>query len=339
MAALFLVLSVARGAALPVFAAFALAYALDPLIDRLERLGLSRTVGIGGLFAASLAGSVGALLYLVPALGAEFAKLPEFFRNITRVALPRLEAMVGVPLPTNVHDAAAAISQAGGGLTEKVLPKAAELAWQAAGGTASVVGTAVGLLVIPVLAFYLLRDYDELVAWARGLLPRRYEALVSRRFADVDAVLGAFIRGQLLVGAILSAIYSAGLSIARLDLAVVIGVVAGFGNMIPYVGTALGIGLALLSLAIGWLGTWQLAVVAATFVVAQLLEGLLITPRIVGEKVGLSPLAVMVALLGFSELFGFTGILLAVPAAAALKVAAGVVLFRYRRSQLYRGTP
>src|SRR5690606_4380183 len=149
----------------------------------------------------------------------------------------------------------------------------------------------------------------------------------------------AFLRGQVMVGAILSAIYAAGLSVARLDLAVVIGILAGFGNMIPYVGTAIGIVLAALSLAMSWHGPWQILVIAGTFVVAQVLEGFVITPRVVGEKVGLSPLAVMIALLVFGELFGFTGILLAVPLAAALKVAGSVVLFRYRRSALYRGQP
>ncbi len=341
-AAVFALLRVSSGAATPVLVAFALAYSLDPIIDRLEERGLSRAAAIVGLFTATALATLGFLLYLVPALGAELRKLPEFFRNITRVALPRLEALTGQQLPTNIHEAAAVFTSFGDGLTGltgKVLPRAAELALQAAGGTASLLGTLIGLLVIPVLAFYLLHDYDELVAWAKGLIPRRYETLVAGRFSEVDGVLGAFIRGQVLVGAILSAIYAAGLSVARLDLAVVIGLVAGFGNMIPYVGTALGIVLAALSLAIGWLGPWQIAVVAATFVIAQLLEGFVITPRVVGEKVGLSPLAVMVALLAFGELFGFTGILLAVPVAAALKVAGSVVLFRYRRSALYRGRP
>lgn len=337
IAAIFALLGLASGAAMPVLVAFAIAYGLDPLIDRLEERGMSRIAAILALFGATGLAIAGALLYLVPAIGAELRKLPEFFRNITRVALPRIEELTGQTLPTDIHEAAATLANLGGGLTEKVLPRAAELALQAAGGTANVLATLLGLLIIPVLAFYLLHDYDELVAWAKGLIPRRYEKLVAGRFSEVDSVLGAFLRGQMLVGAILSAIYAAGLSVARLDLAVVIGIVAGFGNMIPYVGTAIGIVLAALSLAMSWQGPWQILVIAGTFVGAQVLEGFVITPRIVGEKVGLSPLAVMIALLVFGELFGFTGILLAVPVAAALKVAGTVVLFRYRRTALYRG--
>jgi predicted PurR-regulated permease PerM len=321
-----------------VLVSFGIAYALDPLIDWFERHGLSRTLGIVLLVSAVLLALAGFLLYLVPAIGAEVQKVPSFMRDIAQVAIPRVEALIGQRLPENVRDAASALSLQGGGLAEKALPGVANFALGALGGTASILVAFIGLLIIPVLTFYMLRDYDHLVARARELVPRKYERIVSARFAEVDSVLSSFIRGQLMVGSILTCIYGLGLSSAGLDLAVVIGAIAGFGTMVPYVGPAVGAGLAALSLAVSWQGPWQLAVVVATFALGMGAEGLIITPRILGSKVGLSALAVMVAILVFGELFGFVGILLAVPVTAALKVVFRVVIFRYRRSGLYRGS-
>jgi predicted PurR-regulated permease PerM len=139
------------------------------------------------------------------------------------------------------------------------------------------------------------------------------------------------------VGAVLSVLYSIGLSIAGIDMAIVIGLVAGFGNMVPYVGTATGVVLALVSVVLNWQGPWQVAVILITFGGAQALEGLVIGPRIVGGKVGLPPVAVIIAVLAFGELFGFLGVLLAVPTSAILKVVLNVVIQRYRRTRAYTG--
>ncbi len=335
----FALLGLFRGAAMPVLVSLAFAYALDPLAAWLAARGLSRTVAALLIFLGITAAIGASLVYLVPAVGGEVAKLPDFLRDIAQKAVPRLEALLGQRLPDNVRDAAAALAQEGGGLAQRMLPGVAGLLAGAIGGTASLLSTALGLLLIPVLTFYLLRDYLRLIAWARDLIPRRYEPLVSARFSEVDAVLGSFLRGQLTVGAILTAIYGVGLSVARLDLAVVIGAVAGFGTMIPYVGPGIGAALAVVSLAVSWQGPWQVAVAVATFAGAMGFEGLFLTPRIVGQKVGLSAVAVMVAILVFGGVFGFVGVLLAVPVTAALKVAARVVLHRYRRSTVYRGSP
>ncbi|RYZ35285.1 MAG: AI-2E family transporter, partial [Myxococcaceae bacterium] len=214
---------------------------------------------------------------------------------------------------------------------------AARLVASFAGNTARFVATLLGLSVVPVLAFFFLQDYPRIMGSIRDLLPRRSVALVSQRFREVDEVLSAFVQGQLAVGAILSVIYAVGLSVARIDLAIAIGLIAGFGNMVPYLGTGIGVVLALMGVLLSWQGPWQLAVVAATFVVGQMLEGFVITPRVVGEKVGLSAVAVILAVLAFGELFGFVGILLAVPASAILKVVLSVVIQRYRRTDLYKG--
>jgi len=334
---LFPLLTFSKTAAVPVLVSFALAYALDPVIDWTERRGMSRTLGIFALLAVVAMATAGFLLYLVPAIGDELQKVPEFFRAITVKAIPRIETLIGQQLPTTVRDAAQTLSEKGRGLAEQALPTLADVGVKALGGTATVLTALVGLMVIPVLSFYLLRDYDHIVAWGRHLVPRRYEALVAARFREVDGVLSSFIRGQLTIGAILTCIYVLGLSLAQLDLAVVIGAVAGFGILIPYIGPAVGGMLALVSLAVSWQGPWQIGVMVATFGLASALEGLFLTPRILGEKVGLPALGVMVAILVFGELFGFVGVLLAVPVTASLKVAGQVVLHHYRRSKLYRG--
>jgi predicted PurR-regulated permease PerM len=320
------------GAAIPVLVSFALAYALDPVVDWFEKRRVPRTLAVLGLFLAFALAVGCAMLYLVPAIGAELAKLPDLISGVAQKALPRLELVAGRRLPDNIRDAAAALSQSGAGLAGRTLPSLAGFAWGALGGTASALLTLVGLLVIPVLTFYLLRDYDQIIACARRLIPIRYEKLIAGRFSEIDVVLSSFIRGQLTVGAILTCMYGVGLSTARLDLAVVIGAVAGFGTMIPYVGPGIGALLALGSLAVGWQGPWQLGVVVATFTISMGAEGLFITPRVVGGRVGLSALGVLLSILVFGALFGFLGVLLAVPVAAALKVVARVVALHYRRA-------
>ncbi|WP_205525951.1 AI-2E family transporter [Pyxidicoccus trucidator] len=334
----FALLSVFGGVAVPVLLALAGAYIFNPLVTALEKRGLDRTWGTTIVFVGGTLLMAGAVLYLVPVFREEAAKLPDFFRRGSTQVVPRVEALVGRSLPDLVRQRTAELGQQASDLAQSAGPAAAKILASFAGNTARFVATLLGLSVVPVLAFFFLQDYPRLTSMVKDLLPRRTVALVARRFAEVDEVLSAFVRGQLTVGAVLSVIYAAGLSAGRIDMAIVIGVIAGFGNMVPYLGTGVGILLSLVGLALSWQGPWQLAVVAGTFVIGQLLEGLVITPRIVGEKVGLAPVAVIIAILAFGELFGFVGILLAVPVAAILKVVLRVVVQRYRRTSLYTGT-
>ena len=335
----FALLSVFGGVAVPVLLALSGAYIFNPMVTALEKRGLNRTWGTTLIFLGGTLLMVGAVLYLVPVFREEAAKLPDFFRRGSTQVVPQLEALLGRSLPDLVRQRTAELGQQASDLIQRAGPTAASLLASFAGNTARLVATLLGLSVVPVLAFFFLQDYPRLMGRLKDLLPRRAVGLVARRFAEVDEVLSAFVRGQLTVGAVLSLIYAAGLSAGRIDMAIVIGVIAGFGNMVPYLGTAVGILLSLVGLALSWQGPWQLAVVAGTFVIGQMLEGLVITPRIVGEKVGLAPVAVIIAILAFGELFGFVGILLAVPVAAILKVVLRVVVQRYRRTALYMGEP
>jgi predicted PurR-regulated permease PerM len=333
----FVLISVFGGVAVPVLLALTGAYVFNPLVTALERRKLSRTWGTTIVFTGATLALVGAVLYLVPVFREEAAKLPDFFRRASTQVIPRAEALLGVSLPELVNQRAAELGAKASELLQSAGPAAARLAARFAGNTARFMATLLGLAVVPVLGFFFLQDYPRLIALVRDLIPRRALGLVNRRFAEVDEVLSAFVRGQITVGAILSVIYGTGLAIARVDMAIVIGVIAGFGNMVPYLGTAMGLVLAGLGLMLSWQGPWQLAVVAGTFIVAQLSEGLVITPRVVGEKVGLSSVTVIVAVLAFGELFGFVGILLAVPFSAILKVVLRVVVQRYQKMTLYTG--
>lgn len=337
LGAVFALISIFPGVAVPVLLSLAMAYILNPVVTWLEHKGWNRTLGASAVFGAMALLLFGFVLYLIPVFREEAQKLPEFFKKASVELVPRLEAFFGIPLPDLLRQRTAELGAEASDLVKSVGPAAAKLAAKFAGNTARVVVTILGLLVVPVVGFFFLRDYPGLVAAARSLIPRPAVALVSRRFAQVDEVLSAFVQGQITVGAILSVIYSAGLSAARIDMAILIGLVAGFGNMVPYLGTAMGIALAAVGLLLSWSGPVQLALVVGTFVVAQLLEGFVITPRVVGDKVGLSSVAVILAVLGFGELFGFVGVLLAVPVAAILKVVLAVVIERYRRSPLYDG--
>jgi predicted PurR-regulated permease PerM len=334
---LFLLLCSTSGVAVPVLLAVAFAYVLNPVVTWLASKGLSRTLATTAVFGAVVVLIAGALLYLVPVLSAEAAKLPEFVKKGGAQLVPKIEQVTGISVPGLLRERAAELSDEAGDVLKSAGPVAAKLLARFAGNTARLIGALMGLLVVPVLGFFFLKDYPQLVARFRGLLPRKTESLISRRFAEVDAVLSAFVRGQLTLGAILACFYVTGLSVARIDLAIVIALLAGFGNLVPYLGTGTGIVLSLLSVVISWRGPWQLAVIALTFGLAQVCEGTFITPRIVGEKVGLPPVAVIIAVLAFGEMFGFVGVLLAVPTSAVLKVVLRVVVQRYRRSRLYTG--
>ncbi len=337
LALVFALLSVFGGVAVPVLLALGTAYVLNPLVSALERRGLNRTWGTSVVFSGCVLLLVGAVLYLIPVFREEAAKLPDFFLRASERVVPQVESLLGRPLPDLLRQRMAELGGRASELMQSAGPTAARLVASFAGNTARFVATLLGLLVVPVLAFFFVQDYPHLVGLVKGLVPRRAVELVGRRFSEVDDVLSAFVRGQVTVGAILSVLYSTGLGFARIDMAIVIGVIAGFGNMVPYLGTTLGVVLALLGLMLSWQGAWQLAVVGGTFLVAQLAEGLVITPKVVGDKVGLSSVSVIIAILAFGELFGFTGILLAVPTTAILKVVLRVVVERYQRTALYTG--
>ena len=324
----------------PVLMPFAVAgmfaYLGDPLADRLERLGMGRTLAVSVVFFVLLLVTVGALLLLIPLISRQVENLvqslPHYVDWIRTTALPWLQTKLR--LDPSAFDTDRLISEIKdhlgslGSVVSTVLGKVTR-------SGLGVIAWMTNLVLIPVVAFYLLRDWDRLVAWIDDMLPRSIEPTIAHLARESDLVLGAFVRGQLLVMLALGIFYGAGLSIIGLSVGPLIGMVAGLLSFVPYLGFIVGFGSAVIAVLVQY-GDWtHLALVVGVFLVGQLLEGYVLVPRLVGEKIGLHPVAVIFAVLAGGYLFGFLGILLALPAASVILVVLRYLSQRYRHSGLY----
>ncbi len=335
-----LLLYVLRGVLTPVFVAFMLAYMLDPAVDRFEEWGVPRAVGIVALLFVVLTGVALLMLLALPSILADLAALARELPLALRRALEAVQPFLaeqGIELPESGSAALTALQNDLRELAPSAVGPVQAVLRTVLGGTASALGAAAGALMVPVLAFYLLHDFDHIVAAIRELLPARLRDSIVSVTREVDTVLGQFVRGQVTVMAILAVLYAAGYSLAGVRLAVPIGIVAGLLSFIPYVGGALALGLALLMVGLHFQGVGQLVLVGAVYGVIQILEGFVITPRVVGDKLGLAPVWVLFALMVGGELWGFLGVMLALPAAAVVKVFVMRGLARYRESAFFTG--
>ena len=327
-----------RGVLTPVLVAFGVAYLLDPLVDKVEARGLPRALGILALLlVATIVVGVGSLLVLPQVLG-DLAQLAGQLPVAVARGLAGIEpwlAQYGVELPHSSVEMLAAFEKNVRSLAPNAAGMVQAVLGAVVGGTASVFGALAAILIVPVLAFYLLLDFDIITAHTLALVPTRERELVASTASEVDAVLGHFVRGQLTVMAILAALYGVGYSIVGVPLAVPIGLVGGLLSFIPYVGSGVALGLGLLMTVLHWTGWPAVVGVVIVYAVVQALEGLVITPRVVGDKLGLSPVWVLLALMAGGELFGFVGVMLALPAAAIAKVFASHALRRYQESKLF----
>jgi len=200
----------------------------------------------------------------------------------------------------------------------------------------TVVASMLNVVMIPIFVFYFLRDFDVMKAWVVDHIPVQYRGVVLKRSRKVDNVVGEWLRGQAEVALIMAGLYAFGLWLIGIKLAIPVGLLSGLLNVIPYLGFACGIGMALLMTVLEWQGLWMVGGVLAVFVVVQKFESYVLTPKIVGEKVGLSPVTVLIVLLLGGELFGLIGFLLAVPVAGAVKTIANEALDWYRNSEYYQ---
>lgn len=318
----------------PVFFAFLIAYMLDPVVDKFEERNLPRAVGIGVM----LTGVLGILaLFVIFALPEIVSDTVAFLRELPEVLLRLRDTLEpwfvehGITLPHDMTEAIERLDLDRDQLAEAARPVGAALSWLL-GGTVSLLGAIAGLVMIPVFAAYLLHDFDRITAGIRDLVPPRWRPFVVDVAKEVDEVLGAFIRGQFIIMVILGILYATAYGLLGVRLALVIGLVAGFLSFIPYVGGATALGLAVLMCLLDWSGWSQLVGVVVAYTIIQVFEGFVLTPRIVGEKVGLPAVWVLFALMVGGELFGFMGVLLALPAAAVLKVFVLRALAWYRKS-------
>ncbi len=325
----------------PFVLALLLAWLGDPLVDRIERAGRSRNMAVSLVFVLALLLFVLALMILVPMIERQIMTLidalPQMRTWAISTAIPWLEAKTGVELM--------------GWLDPERLIDWIRSHWEQAGGAAktffgyvqrsgfAMVTWVINLALLPILAFYFLRDWDRLVERVAAVIPRAYIGTVSRLALESNDVLGGFIRGQFLVMLALGAIYATGLSIIGLNLGLLIGIIAGFISFIPYLGATTGIVLALLAAVVQAQGLdlKLLIGVGVVFTVGQLLESYVLTPRIVGDKIGLHPVAVIFAVMAGGQLFGFLGMLLALPVAAVANVLLRYAHEQYTRSDLYAG--
>lgn len=332
-----------RSVLTPLFFAFLIAYVLDPVVDRLEAWRIPRALAIVILLLVVLS-VIGLFLGLaLPGIVRDIVvfvgELPRWLARTLGSYEPFLHAH-GIAVPHSVDEALTQLEQQAHGLAPRAVAPVGTVLTTILGGTASVLGTLATALVVPVFAFYLLYDFDRIKERARDLVPHRWRAFIVDVASEVDTVLGQFIRGQLTVMAVLGTLYAVGFALCGVRLAVPIGIVAGLLSFIPYVGGATALVAALAMSLVDWTGWTKVVFVVGVYGAIQALDGLIITPRIVGSKVGLGPLWVLIALMVGSALFGFLGVLLAVPSAAVIKIFVVRFVSWYRETHFYReGAP
>ncbi|MDX5332990.1 MAG: AI-2E family transporter [Gammaproteobacteria bacterium] len=321
----------------PFVVAALLAYLGDPLVDRLERWRLSRTLAVTVVFLVLFLSLALVVLLLVPLLEGQIAafvqKLPKYLDWVSTRVVPWVQHTFGVEAGT---------------LDMEMAKQAVLNHWKEAGGVAAwamksvstsgmaLAGWLTNLLLIPVVTFYLLRDWDHLVARIHDLLPRHIEPAVSTLARESDETLGAFLRGQLSVMVALGTVYSVGLWLIGLEFALLIGMLAGVVSFVPYLGFIVGMLVAGVAMYLQAGELLPLVWVLAVFGVGQLLESVVFTPLLVGDRIGLHPVAVIFAVLAGGQLFGFFGVLLALPVAAVLVVIMRHADTGYRASRFYR---
>jgi predicted PurR-regulated permease PerM len=321
---------------MPFALAAMLAYLGDPLADRLQRLGMGRTLAVSIVFTVITIIFIGVLLLLVPLIQRQVTNLidnlPHYVEWLRSVALPWVQQRLHLEADSFDSDKVlTAIKEHIGSIGSIAASTLAKVTQSGMG----VITWMTNAVLIPVVAFYLLRDWDTMIAHIQRLIPRSVEPTVVRLSRESDQVLGAFVRGQLLVMLALGVFYGLGLTLVGISIGPLIGMVAGLLSFVPYLGFMIGFVAALVAALVQY-GDWNhVILVGVVFTIGQLLEGYVLVPRLVGGKIGLHPVAVIFAVLAGGHLFGFLGVLLALPAASVVVVLLRYVFARYRESNLY----
>jgi len=326
-----------KGALTPLATALLIAYLFDPLIDRFEARGISRAAAIAILLVFVAAALFAVALVLIPAMQRDVAalsqRLPSYLERALSTLGPRLEHDLGVHLPRSFQDA---IGRLRTGELQLPLEAVRSLLERVLKGITGTAGTLLSMLIIPVLAYYLLIEFDHIRLAVLDLVPEAYQERVATEAARIDALISGFIRGQLTVCLILATLYATGFALIGIDLAIVIGVASGLLAVIPYLGGTVAIASASTMALLQFGAGAELALVVGWYLLVQGLETLVLTPKIVGKSLGMHPVTVIVALMIGGDLLGFLGLLIAVPLAAVLQVFAGELAALYRASAFYR---
>lgn len=323
---------------LPFLAGLVLAYFLDPVADRLERFGLTRTAATVVILIAFIILLALALMLIIPVMGKQLtdfvSRLPDYLTRlqslITELDPVWFERVIGVD-STTLREGLSSLLAQGSGFIATLFSSI----WSSG---LALLNLASLFVVTPVVAFYMLLDWDRMIAKVDSWIPRDHVDTVRQIARDINVATAGFVRGQGTLCLILGAFYAVGLTLVGLNFGLLIGFFAGLISFIPYVGSLVGLTL---SVGVAFVQFWPewywVAAVAAVFFAGQFLEGNILQPKLVGKSVGLHPVWLMFALFAFGYLFGFVGLLIAVPAAAAVAVLVRFALSRYLASPLYSG--
>ncbi|AWD23077.1 AI-2E family transporter [Fuscovulum blasticum] len=318
---------------LPFLVGGAIAYFLDPVADRLERLGLSRTAATAVISLIGVLAVILLVLAIIPTLVNQLTALVNSAPEMTR----RMQAFLLEHFP-ELADSTSTVRQTLANIGAAIQSKGLEMVDGVISSAMGVISIVVFIVVVPVVAFYLLLDWDHMIARIDAMLPRDHAPVVRQLAREIDAVLAGFVRGQVSVCMLLGTFYAVALMLAGLQFGLVVGAIAGAITFIPYIGSliggALAIGLALYQFWGEWL---HIAAVAGIFAAGQFIEGNILTPKLVGRSVGLHPVWLIFALSAFGTVFGFVGMLVAVPVAAAIGVLTRFAIGQYQSSLLYQG--
>lgn len=323
---------------LPFVAGFLVAYMADPLVRRLTRIGLGRAVASMIAILLFFMAALGLMLMTVPVLRTQVVtfsqRLPSYIERVRALIEPLLETLQTRFGLTSLDD----FSKLASSQASEALGWIATLLASLVTGGAAIVNIVSLMFITPLVAYYLLRDWPKVMEKLDHWLPRTEADTIRGQLIEIDRTLDGFVRGQAMVCLVLAIFYAVGLSLAGLDFGVLVGIFAGVASFIPFLG-AFGGGLLSIGLALIQFPTWNpVLTIVAIFVAGQVLEGYFLTPKLVGDRVGLHPVWVIFALMVGGALFGFLGLLLAVPVAAAVGVLVRFAVTRYLASPFYLGS-
>lgn len=321
----------------PFIVAGLFAYLFNPVVEKLERHRIGRSLGVSLLFLVLTLVLVGIVLVLIPFMQKQVTRfidqLPNWIAWAKNVAAPWLAQRFGFSFEMFDSEGVIALLQdhwrEAGGLAGTLVAKVSKSGF-------AVVAWLLNLVIVPVAAFYLLRDWNLLVERIHALLPRHIEPVVARLVRESDETLGAFLRGQLSVMIILGVLYGFGLWAVGISVGPLIGMIAGLISFVPYLGAIVGVAMGVIAALVQYQDAFHVVLVLIVFTTGQLLEGYVLVPKLVGDRIGLHPVAVMFAILAGGELFGFTGVLMALPLAAVIMVLLRYAYQRYTQSEMYQ---
>ena len=321
----------------PFIIALFFAYILNPAVEHLEKRRVPRGAAVGifaVLFLLALSGIfIGVVMVLKWEIPKLLNNLPRYEDTIKTQYLPDIQQTLGVTI--DIDSMVAGLKERLVNLSAENYASAAGYAFTIISGTVNAIFALVSVFLVPVLMIYLLMDYKKMKAGALAIMPTGYREEIVARLLEVEGVLRDFVKGQLMVAFLMGVLYSIGLAIVGVDMSVVVGMLAGFGNLVPYLGTTLGLAVSVVLVLLKYHDLMHPGFVVLVFIMVQAIEAYVITPKVVGNKLGLHPVVIILYLLVFGKLLGFVGIILAVPIAAVLKVFIKSFVEGYMGSSLY----